>query len=51
MTCLKTVKYKEVPANVSKEIFEAFMPPVEIQPLFMPPKLPAVINDHKSRTS
>ena len=42
---LKTICDKEVPSNVSKEIFEAFMPPVEIQPLFTPPKLPAAISD------
>lgn len=48
MVWLKTICDKEVPTNVSKEIFEAFMPPVELQPLFMPPKLPAAISDRFS---
>ena len=45
MAWLKSVKDKEVPTNVEKEIFEAFMPPVDLQPLFQPPKLPAAISD------
>ena len=45
MAWLKTVKDKEVPANIAKENFEAFMPPVDLQPLFQPPKLPAAISD------
>ena len=36
---------KEVPTSVTKEIFDTFVPPVDQQPLFAPPKLPQAITD------
>ena len=42
---LKAICDKEVPPSVTKEIFDAYIPPVDQQPLFAPPKLPQAITD------
>ena len=42
---LASVNSKEVPAQVSKEIDQTYIPPVEHQPLFAPPQLPKAIHD------
>ena len=42
---LSSVNSKEVPTQVSKEIDQSYIPPVEHQPLFTPPQLPKAIHD------
>lgn len=42
---LKAIGDKEVPPSVTKEIFDAYVPPIDQQPLFAPPKLPQAIVD------
>ena len=39
---------KEVPPSVTKDIFDSFVPSVDQQPLFAPPKLPQAITDKLS---
>ena len=42
---LKAIGDKEVPPSVTKDIFDAYVPPLDQQPLFAPPKLPQAIID------
>ena len=42
---LRAICDKEVPPSVTKEIFDAYIPPIDQQPLFAPPKLPQAITD------
>ena len=42
---MKTVCDKEVPPAVTKEIHDSFIPPLDSQQLFVPPKLPQAIVD------
>ena len=45
MAWFNSVRDKEVPPQVRKEIFESFIPAPDFQPLFAPAQLPKAIHD------